>query len=39
MSKSLKYVMTGRAKALLDKALGKGIFVGILAGTLVTMIV
>jgi sodium-dependent phosphate cotransporter len=39
MSKSLKYVMTGRAKALLDKALGKGIFVSILAGTLVTMIV
>ncbi len=39
MSKSLKYVMTGRAKALLDKALSKGIFVGILAGTLVTMIV
>jgi len=39
MSKSLKYVMTGRVKVLLDKALGKGIFVGILAGTVITMIV
>ncbi|GJM14907.1 MAG: sodium:phosphate symporter [Thermodesulfobacteriota bacterium] len=39
MGRTLKKVMTGRAKALLDKALGKGIFVGILAGTLITMIV
>jgi sodium-dependent phosphate cotransporter len=39
MSKTLKRVMTGRAKALLDKALGKGIFVGILTGTLITLIV
>jgi len=39
MSKTLKRVMTGRAKALLDKALGKGIFVGIFTGTLITMIV
>lgn len=39
MSKTLKKVMTGRAKSLLDKALGKGIFIGILAGAVVTMIV
>lgn len=39
MSKTLKKVMTGRAQSLLDKALGKGIFVGILAGTVITMIV
>lgn len=39
MSKTLKKVMTGKAKSLLDKALGKGIFVGILAGAVVTMIV
>lgn len=39
MSKILKKVMTGRAKALLDKALGKGMLVGILAGTVITLIV
>jgi len=39
ISKVLKSVMTGRAKALLDKALGKGIFIGILTGTVITMIV
>lgn len=39
MSKTLKKVMTGRAKSLLDKALGKGILVGILAGAVVTIIV
>ena len=39
ISKTLKKVMTGKAKNLLDKALGKGLFVGILAGALITMIV
>jgi sodium-dependent phosphate cotransporter len=39
MGKVLKSAMTGRAKALLDKALGKGIFVGILTGTVITLIV
>ncbi len=39
MSKLLKSVMTGRAKAMLDKALGKGVLVGIFAGALITMIV
>ena len=39
MSKVLKSVMTTSAKALLDKALGKGVFIGILAGTVITMIV
>ena len=39
MSKILRAVMTVRAKSLLDKALGKGIFVGILAGAVITLIV
>lgn len=39
MSKSLKSVMTGKAKSLVDKALGKGILIGIASGTIVTMIV
>jgi sodium-dependent phosphate cotransporter len=39
MSKMLKSVMTGRAKGLMNKALGKGIFGGILVGTGVTMVV
>lgn len=39
MSKVLKSVMTGKAKSLLDKALGKGIFIGILTGTIITLIV
>ncbi len=39
MSKILKVVMTGKAKSLLDKALGKGIFIGIVAGTVITLIV
>jgi sodium-dependent phosphate cotransporter len=39
MSKLLKSVMTGRAKSMLDKALGKGVLIGILAGALITMVV
>jgi len=39
MSKVLKSQMTGKAKKLLDKALGKGVFIGILAGTVITLIV
>ncbi len=39
MSKVLKSQMTGKAKKLLDNALGKGVFIGILAGTVVTLIV
>ena len=39
MSKLLKSVMTGRARVMLDKALGKGVLVGIFAGALITMIV
>jgi sodium-dependent phosphate cotransporter len=39
MSKLLKSVMTGRVKGLIDKTLGKGVLVGILAGTIATVIV
>ena len=39
MSKVLRSVMTTSTKALLDKSLGKGVFIGILAGTVITMIV
>jgi len=39
MGKLLKSAMTGKAKSMLDRALGKGVLIGILAGALVTMIV
>jgi len=39
MGKLLKSAMTGKAKGMLDRALGKGVLIGILAGALVTMIV